>query len=92
MSRRLVHHESFRDYTTEEINKIKVEVCMKHACPYLKNFKPVGLKGMGNPECKACDYISITGHSRGCMPDECTHYLDQNVKKRINPMLGYYQI
>ena len=28
-------HENFREYTKEEIDKVKLNVCIKHNCPYL---------------------------------------------------------
>ena len=92
MIEKLPHHERFKDYSEAEIIEIKRKVCMDHKCPYLSNFRLTSLINKDNPTSKSCNYIAITGHMRGCMPDECTHYLDQNVKKRISPMTGNYQI
>ena len=87
----LPHHDHFSEYTEDEIAKIKAYVCVKHECPYLR-----GLSKSGNnskaiaPANRCCNYSLLTGHSRGCMPDECTHYKDKNVKKRLSPISGEY--
>ena len=74
-------HEHFRQYTKEELVEIKHKVCFKHNCPYLQKINDyIGKSlGVGN---NICDYIGKTGHMRGCMPDECTHWKDKNVKKK----------
>ena len=46
--------------TQEDVNEIRRERCRK--CQYSHS--------------GTCDYLLITGHRRGCRPDECTHYLD----------------
>ena len=77
-------HEHFRDYTNEEILQIKKDVCMKNNCPYLGQVgvtQPGGGKGFAlNGKC--CNYIMYTGKMRGCMPDDCKHYLDEGAKKK----------
>ena len=78
-------HEHFREYTAEDIKYILNNVCIKHDCPYLR-----ALTGQTtNPRYpntmymnKCCMYIDVIGHSRGCMPDECTHYDDQIKSKK----------
>ncbi len=91
----LPHHDKFSDYTPEEIAKITKNVCIKHKCPYAKFVHSSGYSKKSNSTFKLacdrfCDYLCIAGKSRGCMPDECTHYKDKNVKRRINPMSGIY--
>ena len=75
-------HENFREYTREEIRDIVRDRCAKNKCPYLRQLtgqtmSPItGLYYVN----KCCMYIDITGHQRGCMPDECTHYNDDRSK------------
>ncbi len=76
-------HDSFRDYTTEEIIEIKKKVCIAHKCPYLQKLHEYSGKGT-SPLGNICNYIVLTGHMRGCMPDECTHWNDTNVKRKRN--------
>ena len=78
-------HERFNEYTEEEILKIKKKNCIKHACPYFGAVIGLSKKNKANPNClynKSCNYILLAGHTRGCMPDECTHWKDENVPKR----------
>lgn len=37
MSKQLPRHDRFGEYTEDEINEVKEEICMKHKCPYLKD-------------------------------------------------------
>lgn len=67
--------------TEEEINKLKNEQC-KH-CIYFQQAQTEGrsnwLRG------RTCDYITITGHSRGCSPFDCKKlgiFADNKKKKR----------
>lgn len=93
----LPHHENFREYSLEEIAKVKKEVCKKHKCPYMKlthssgYLKKVEYSAFNNACNTYCDYLCMTGKRRDCMPDKCTHYKDKNVKKRINPKTGFYE-
>lgn len=75
MSKQLPRHDRFGEYTEDEINEVKKEICIKHKCPYLKDF--------------SCAYVLLTGKCRNCMPVDCTHYKDKNVKKRMSPMGNY---
>lgn len=78
-------HEEFRQYTKEEIAGIKRKVCAKHNCIYFSSLHDANTKaakdGYTN---KVCNYILHTGHMRGCMPDECKHWKEKNVKKKRN--------
>ena len=76
-------HDNFRDYTVEEISKIKADICVKYKCPYLSSFTTCNDRnGKGTATYKAGNYILFTGKARDCMPDECKHYLDKNVKNK----------
>lgn len=33
MSKQLPRHDRFGEYTEDEINEVKEEICMKHKCP-----------------------------------------------------------
>lgn len=74
-------HENFRDYTEKEITRIKKRVCIKHNCPYLNSISHVSKATEKSLLNKCCFYAVYAEHSRGCMPDECTHWKDKNVKK-----------
>lgn len=67
-------HENFREYTAAELNKIKVEICIRHKCPYASN--------VAAASSTVCNYILIEQHSRGCMPDVCEYWKNKDVKKR----------
>ena len=69
-------HEFWHEYTSAEIAKIKHKKCRK--CPYKGSFSSSG--GDGTTMC--CDYLIITGQSRGCRPELCEHYLDLDVEKK----------
>lgn len=71
-------HERFMDYKKEEIDRIKQEVCVKHKCPYLGRLFMCNAynKKDASMANKTCNYILYTGNRRGCMPDDCKHYLD----------------
>ena len=73
-------HENFREYTEKEINAIKRDVCTKHQCPYLGSVTNYKSNVTINARC--CNYMLYTGKMRDCMPDECTHYKDKNVKHK----------
>lgn len=75
-------HDNFRDYTKEEIIEIKQKVCIKHKCPYLQKIHDYAGKNSNSPLTNICNYILMTGHMRGCMPDECKHWNDTNVKRK----------
>lgn len=79
-------HERFSEYTSEEIDNIKRDVCLKHKCPYLTRFHGTPPKKVlqGQVYNIVCNYILITGHSRDCTPDVCKHWRDKNVKKQQN--------
>lgn len=80
-------HEEWREYSTKEINDIKKRHCAK--CKYSKRLgtfstdqnknvpdlikNPNG-RAMITPGQLYCDYLMITGHARGCRPEECKHY------------------
>lgn len=69
--------KKWRDYTAKDVQDIVKERCMN--CPYSSRtqWKNFGLASV------YCDYLSIVGHSRGCMPYECEHYKDdtEHIKK-----------
>lgn len=79
----MVKHKNWKDYTAKDIRKIVEEKCQK--CPYAcKAFaKSEGLSAV------TCDYIGVTGHNRGCFPDECEHYLDD--PKQVKEIREDYQ-
>ena len=82
-------HDHFREYTKEEILDIKRKVCIAHNCPYLARMSDYQSSTTSN---NFCSYIQWTGHMRGCMPDECTHYTDdksQIKKPKFNLDDGY---
>lgn len=74
-------HKHFREYTDEEITKIKKDICAKHKCPYLNSISHVKIATKKSLLNKCCFYTVYSGHSRGCMPDECEHWKDKNVRK-----------
>lgn len=73
-------HENFIEYTQDEINKIKRDVCTRHNCPYMSFVANTNKSTATSNKC--CNYILYTGQMRGCMPDECKHYLDNDVTKK----------
>ncbi len=73
-------HENFRDYTKEEIYKIKKDICLKHKCRYLSRVSDYS--SVATVSNNFCSYLEWTGHMRDCMPDECTHYLDEGSTKK----------
>lgn len=74
-------HEDFRDYTAEELNEIKKNVCIAHHCPYVGKVSSSWSKGKHQPISNAiCNYILMAEHSRGCMPDVCTHWNEHPTK------------
>lgn len=81
----LPHHENFREYTVKELTEIKMNVCMAHKCPYMSFIidSNLGQRRRDASSNKCCNYILYAGKRRGCMPDECTHYKDKGVKRRI---------
>ena len=54
----------WREYTTEEITRLKEKQCVK--CEYYSH----GGGGRDNIIAGTCDYILKEGHSRGCSPFE----------------------
>lgn len=62
------------DYTSKDVAVIVKERCVN--CPYV-NTTQCHNYGIG---CVYCDYLSIVGHSRGCMSYECEHYKDDPKK------------
>lgn len=97
MSKKKPLHERWRDYTEEEINDIKRNVCIAHECPYFSAL----FDGQGTskediartPGGRYCDYICLTGKPRGCMPDQCTKWKDRDrVVKRQNAYGARYVI
>lgn len=85
----LPRHENFGEYTKSEINEVKKHVCIAHKCPYMRRLHQQVTRA-DNVTSVICDYISLTGHSRGCLPVDCTHYNDTGVRKRIQPFTGEY--
>lgn len=88
-------HENFREYTKEEIEHIKRDVCIKNHCPYLGRIdKCNAYNGKDtSPSNRLCNYLTYTGKMRGCMPDECTHYKDKDVKRiKFGNMSSYEMI
>ena len=83
-------HEHFREYTIDEIIEIKRTVCIAHKCPYLARMSDyANASAIHN---NMCAYLEWTGHSRDCMPDECTHWMEEkqiNKKKIFNNDDGY---
>lgn len=73
-------HEHFSEYTEEELKEIKLKVCTKHKCPYMSFVANTNKNTAAINKC--CNYILYTGKMRGCMPDDCKHYLDKNVKRK----------
>lgn len=78
--------DNFGQRSVDQVNKVKRNVCIKHNCPYLtctddghSNYKPNTKAWLNN---KCCNFSLITGHSRGCNPEDCKHWQDKNVKKR----------
>lgn len=70
-------HERWYEYTTREINRTKREKCIN--CKYSKRVGTSGSgtgNGIGNI---FCDYLSMTGHRRGCRPEECPYYEERGV-------------
>jgi hypothetical protein len=85
-------HENFRDYTPEEINKIKTKVCGEHKCPYLGTIwenQGKSNKKYSDYSNRCCNYYIWTGKRRDCMPDDCTHYNDTFVKKKRGDDIYY---
>lgn len=85
-------HEHFREYTAEEILQIKREVCIAHKCPYLSRMTDSESATFAHNN--FCSYLEWAGKMRGCMPDECTHYMDERPKhkgKFFNLDEGYNQ-
>lgn len=78
--KKLPHHDHYRDYTLEELNRITTEVCIKHKCPYLST-AAIGSTVPGKMECTRFMY---TGKRMGCMPDECKHYEEKAALKTPN--------
>ena len=73
-------HEKWSEYTRDEINEIKRDVCAKHNCPYLGRISTLAMNKQFSNMC--CNYIELAGHSRGCFPEDCTCYEDKNAPKR----------
>lgn len=80
-------HERWYEYTTREINKTKKDKCIN--CKYSKRVGTSG-SGTGNGRGAEmairnsgakvnignifCDYLSMTGHKRGCKPEDCPYF------------------
>lgn len=63
--------------TAAEILKIKKEKCQY--CRFATRFNT----DSSNLSIMMCDFIGITGHSRGCRPDECDKFeKSPDVKRR----------
>ena len=92
-NRRQPLHEHFAEYTVEEIERIRQEVCVAHKCPYLSTVKGStrGFNAHASSGQKCCNYILIAEHMRNCMPDVCEHYKDKQVKKKspVNNMFKH---
>ena len=78
-------HEFWHEYTPQEIRRVKRMKCRD--CPYKGAFSSSG--GDGTTMC--CDYLLITGESRDCRPEMCTHYLDKGVDRQ-NAFKSYQPI
>lgn len=76
-------HERFEEYTKEEIKTILKENCMAHNCPYLCGLNTARDKRRAKEVLinKCCMYLVRAHKMRDCMPDECEHWKDKNVKK-----------
>ena len=93
MTKRKPLHDRFCEYTEDELARIKDEVCLAHNCPYLSTMK-VSAKKKGiarrGTVAKICNYLIMTQHSRGCMPDVCEYWKDREgdkfKKKKFNPV------
>lgn len=57
--------KKWREYTPEEVLKLKREQCSK--CAYFSNIAG----GADDMARSYCSYIFQNGHSRGCSPFEC---------------------
>lgn len=73
-------HERWGQYTRKEITNIKKNNCAKHNCPYLGRISTINMRGQYANMC--CNYVEITGHSRGCFPEDCRHWSDTGVKRK----------
>lgn len=76
-------YENWRDYTTEEINEIKKEVCVGQKCPYASKLQWMPKGRHTNSSSVAhitCNYLLITKKMRECFPDVCQHWRDKNVQ------------
>lgn len=80
----MAKHKNWKDYTDKEIRNIIEEKCKK--CPYASGKAYLKADGVS---AITCDYIGVTGHSRGCKPDECEHYLDD--PKRVKEIREDYR-
>ena len=70
--------------TGAEIKKLKADQCSK--CVYYGGMSK-------NQKETTCDYLLITGHSRGCSPLECKEkgaFLQGNRTQRRTRPLGLY--
>ena len=83
MIKELSYAKGWGKRTAAQINKTKREVCKKHNCQY---FRGLGGACGGNENItighKYCDYASTTGKLRGCLPEDCTHWQDEDVSGR----------
>lgn len=73
--------------SAEEINRVKKEHCQKHKCPYLK--KSLSCNVMYVKGACFCDYLCMTGHMRGCAPEDCTHWKDEVIKDESKGVIPY---
>ena len=78
-------HEFWHEYTYQEIAKIKRKKCRKF--PYRGTFS-----SGGSEETRlCCDYLIVTGQTRGCRPELCEHYKDLDVE-RSNACTNYVSL
>ena len=69
------NHKPWREVTDAERNKNKKEKC--RFCEYANR-----LTKENDYSVLTCDYIGITGHSRGCSPIECDKFKPRTKGRR----------
>ena len=78
----LPYANKWHERTVKEINEVKVNHCKKHKCPYFRRFATSTFGHNSYNHCVGncfCAYLDVTGKLRGCLPEDCTHYMDENV-------------
>ena len=75
-------HDSFSEYTNEELLQIKKDVCLAHQCPYASRIN--WSTKSGATYTVTCNYILITQKRRNCMPDVCQYWKDEVVNRKAD--------